>query len=96
MNNDSLSEREDLEKKLDIIEKEKKELEISIEKEKMEFRENNNKSLNQILELKNEILGYKNKENELNEEINIVKINNEKKLKKWKQFKKQNIYVHMI
>ena len=91
MNNDSLSEREDLEKKLDIIEKEKKELEISIEKEKMEFRENNNKSLNQILELKNEILGYKNKENELNEEINIVKINNEKKLKKLEQEIKEKI-----
>ena len=50
-------------------------------KEKMEFREKNNKNMNQILELKNEILIYKNKQNELSEEIIIIKRENEKNKK---------------
>ena len=82
ISNDLSFEKEEMEKKLEKIEKEKRELEIILEKEKMKFRENNNNNLNQILELKNQILNYKNKENELNEEINLARINNEKKLKK--------------
>ena len=82
MNDNSSFEKEDYEKKFEQIEQEKKQLEINIEKEKMEFRENNNKNMNQILELKNEILNYKNNENELKEEINLITIEKEKKIKK--------------
>ena len=78
------------ESKLDVIKKEKKNLEILYEKEKLEFRENNNKNMNKILELEKNILNYKSKENELNEEINNIKIENEKKIKILEQEIKTN------
>ena len=79
--NNSSFEKEEYEKKIDSIEKEKKNLEIQIEKEKFEHRENNNKNLNKILQLENDILTYKNKQNELNEEIISIMHENEKKIK---------------
>ena len=81
MNDNSSFEKEEFEKKIDLIEKEKNNLEILIEKEKMEHRENNNKNMNKILELENDILNYKNKQNELNEEIINIMHENEKKIK---------------
>ena len=80
-NDNSSFEKEEYEKKFEQLEKEKKNLEILNEKEKMEHRENNNKNMNKILELENDILNYKNKQNELNEEIINIMRENEKKIK---------------
>ena len=79
-NDNSSFEKEEYEKKFEQLEKEKKNLEILNEKEKMEHRENNNKNMNKILELENDILNYKNKQNELNEEIINIMRENEKKI----------------
>ena len=93
INNESSFDKEELEKRLENmeeeknnIEKEKKNLQIINEKERLNFRESNNKNMNTILELKDEILKYKNKESELNEEIINLKRENDDLINKTKIF----------